>query len=645
MARSATPRKRGTISWGCVDLEILITNAGKEPIEIEYDSWSLKEYQDAHRAADFKIQCSRRIPITRYAHVVATEDSRTFFRGYIQKPSITNLQTRELSCKGEEDLLLRRYTGRYAFQAATNKLVHAFQSDAPSQVADTYGVTGNVGLLFMANSMIPYHGNVITTGTPAYDWFAHEHDWIYYLAGLGSTSRIGNTAAIYAEGKLLPRVADLATLENTAISCYSDADNLWIRLDDTDYNPGFGPKYMILAENCYDTGVRMGTIDLPSTTLTGNLQLSFDRILDVLIDLAEFYGLNPRFRRTQDYTYLDALASPTETEFTLCENQIEEIKQSYNESPRVHALIGKGYGSRDVQQIYTPSDHSWQGIWIEDVTEVDEGFIDAMGNLKPYIDADYAQRLADEMFSISPVPDWDLRPKTNDMIRLKLVGESEKLLQVASTKFDSKGSYEMEIGGRKSDLVDAFNSRNSLNRIYFNEYMVEYGKALAYSGTTIQMGDTTHGKCTGMTTYLTVPAEVFLADWSHRVTLDISISANETPVSCLLLVEVNSTENLYCQPRHYLLNDQISGLDITRIVDYGTPTLLSIWVVKNGEWAGAACANHPTMNITVTVRCFHRAILGDVTRPIQKKDVKSSTWNQLLVTLGRSSILRATLGG
>ena len=610
-------------------MEILITNAGKDPIEIEADSWSLKEYQDAHRAADFSIQCSRNIPIQRYAHVVAIENRRVLFRGYVKSPKIKNIRTRELTCKGEEDLLLRRYTGRFAYQASTHYLGQVFQSDAPSQVVDSYGVTGNVGLLFIANSMIPLHGNVITTGTPAYDWFAVGVDWIYKLAGIGLDSRIGS-ANIYAEGTLLPRVDTYTELEATAISCYSDDDDLYVRLDDASLYTGFGPKMMMLAENAYDTGVRMGTIDLSTSLLTGNLQLNFDRVMDVLIDMAEFYGLNPRYRRERNYTYLDCLDEPTETEFTLSEENIEEVTQSFNEDQKVHALIGMGYGSRDVQHVYTPSDHTWKGIWVEDSLDVDEGFLDSIGNLKPYIDAEYTTRLDDEMFTVTPTPDWGHKPKPNNMIRLRLLGEAEKFLQVASAKTDSKGNYEMEIGGRKSDLVDAFNSKDSLNRVYLDEYLVEFGKAITTSGTALQMGDTTHGVCGGASASVTVPAAAYEADWSHRVTLDISITADEKPVSCAVFVQINGGENFLCQPRHYLLNEQISGLDITRYVNYGSASTIAIWVQKNGEWTGAACANHPTMDISTTVRMWKRTILGsNIKRGLNTQKVTYATWKRL----------------
>jgi hypothetical protein len=568
----------------------------------------------------------------RYAHVVAKEDNRVFFRGYVSKPKIKDRQTRELTCKGEEDLLLRRRSPRFAYQVSTRRLYHAFQSDPPNQTADTYGVTGNVGLLFMANSSIPYVGNTVIGSAPIeYDWWALTTDWIYKLSGLGTKSRIGS-AAIYAAGKLLPRVNSYDDLLNVDISCFSDENDLWVRLDEADDKDrcGFGPKYPMFAENCYDTGIRQGTIDHPETVLTGNLQLNYDRMMDVIKDLAEFYGLNPRFRRERDATYLDCLDEPVENEFTITEDKIADITHLFSDDSQVHALYGLGYGSRDVQHVYVPSDHQWKGIWLSDSMDVDEGFIDAIGNVRPYINAEYAFRQADEMFDISPTPDWSGRPRPCDMIRLQLDGEAERLLQVASCSIDSNGKYEMEIGGRSSDIVDAFNSRDSLDRVYLNEYLVEYGKSLSASGSALQMGDDAHGSCAGGSFSITIPTDVYESDWSHRVTLDISITADQSPVACRVYVVVNGGENIYTQMPYYLLGDPISGLDITRLCNYGSASTIGVWVEKIGEWPGAACANHPTMDINITVRCWKRTILGsDIKRGLNKQKIIYATWKKV----------------
>jgi len=68
------------------------------------------------------------------------------------------------------------------------------------------------------------------------------------------------------------------------------------------------------------------------------------------------------------------------------------------------------------------------------------------------------------------------------MIRLKLDGEAEKLLQVMSARRDEAGNYDMEIGGRDSDIFYSFNGRDSLDRVYLEDYMTEYGEAISLSG-------------------------------------------------------------------------------------------------------------------------------------------------------------------
>jgi hypothetical protein len=366
------------------------------------------------------------------------------------------------------------------------------------------------------------------------------------------------------------------------------------------------------------------------------LQLNYDRILDTLIDLAEFYGLNPRFRRSANCTYLDALDDPTGTEFTLPEENIDEITQSYNSDQLVHALFGKGVGDRDCQHIYTPSDHTWKGVWVEAAMDADEGYLDALGNLKPYVDAEYALRLADEQFAIVPTADWGHFPQCYDVVRLKLNGEAERALYVASAKIDSKGKYEMEIGGRKSDLIDAFNSKSALNRTYYNEYLTEYGKAITNTGSALVMGDVTHGWCGGGSVSITVPASWKEADWSHRVTMDISITTDQAPVACMVLIQVGGGSNFLMQPKYYLLGDSISNLDITRYVNYGSATTVGIWIMKLGEWSGAACANHPTFNLSTTIRGWKRTLLGESADAIIKQSVRYSDWKSLLRNVKRS---------
>jgi hypothetical protein len=187
----------------------------------------------------------------------------------------------------------------------------------------------------------------------------------------------------------------------------------------------------------------------------------------------------------------------------------------------------------------------------------------------------------------------------------------------------------MEIGGRRSDLIDAFNGRGALDRVYLNEYLVQYGKTVTASGTAFQISDKTHS-CAGASLNVTIPADVYEPDLSHRVTLDVSISADIPPVACTAIVQVNGSSNMLSQPRHYLLGDPINGLDITALCNYGAQSTIVVWVVKNGEWPGAACANHPTMDVTLTVKYWKRTILGsDIKRGLNKQKIIYATWKKV----------------
>lgn len=594
-------------------MEILITNAGEDPIEIEADTWDLTRYKDAHRASDFRISCSRRVPVQKYAHVIAKDGSKTLFRGYVKSPKLKNINTRELNCKGEEDLLLRRCSGRYSYVPSARTIGHAFQSDVPSQAADTYGVTGNLGALFIANSLIPFHGMVLTAGDPYQDWYSYGSGKIYKLAGLGTDSRIGS-AAIYSEGLLLPRVDTFAELQATPISCWSDTEDLWVRCDDTAYH-GWGPRKALFAANAYDTGVVAGNIAKTATYLTGQLTLDFDRILDLLIDLAEFNLTVPVFRYGADHTYLDTLVSYPEDEFYLPEDSLQDIQESVSSDQRVHALVGRGAGSRDVQQLYSMADHTWKGVWYAGTFDVDDGCLDSGGVLKSTVESEYNRLLDDQIFTVRPKAVWSARPDPGSMVRLALDGDKERLLQVASAKTNSAGQFEMELGTRSKDIIDAFNAKSSLSKVYTQEYLVQSYAPITGSGTLIT-GDTTHGWCGGFSGSFTVPSGVHRDDESQRIFIDISINANVNPEPMLVNITINGLQNQYCQPIHYLIGDSITKLDITRLVTYGAVSTINVYVQRKSNWPNhLSCADHPVANVSYTVTCYNSAANAELEAP------------------------------
>ena len=289
-----------------MSFEVTITNPGKNatPFVIDVDVEAPKRPVDPHRYSTFQFSCNRwKVPVSQYAWVMVKDSGLILFRGYVYywKAEGDKLT---VQCRGEEELLMHRYTGRHGYQSAdgpqftytTQLLTHVYEDNEPHQTPDIYNVVHNTGLLYLANSQIPWTlWSIISIAT--------NHN-VYMLPGGGTNSRIG-TSNIVVEGKLLTRVATYALMLSTVNSCFGDATNLYIDVDDSYYV--CYANLHISATNFKDTHVRIGTLDKATTALDGNLQLCDSRIADELINLAIYYGLTPHWRYTDSYTYLDCI--------------------------------------------------------------------------------------------------------------------------------------------------------------------------------------------------------------------------------------------------------------------------------------------------------------------------------------------------
>ena len=280
-------------------LELTITKPDGTAFFADIDAEAPKRQSDPQRYSTFNFTGSFEIPVDLYDWIKLKEDGNVLFRGYVyyrkkQGQKIT------INCRGEEELLMHRFSPRHGWQMAggptqdmnTIYLTHIYEDGAPSQVLDPLGVIHNSGGIFLANSNIPQTKWTYVSG------------WIWKLAGGGTSSRIG-TAALYIEGLLLPRQSTYAAMAATTNSAYADATDLWINLDSSTYVAAW--LLHISALNAFDSHVRRGTIDKSSTAMTGNLQLNVNRWADILINTAIFYGLSPHWRYTDLYTYFDAL--------------------------------------------------------------------------------------------------------------------------------------------------------------------------------------------------------------------------------------------------------------------------------------------------------------------------------------------------
>ena len=590
------------------DIEIEIINPGEtEPIIIEPDSWSLKRYRDANRASEFNFKCSRSVPISKMARINSVEGGDVRFLGYAKVSGISWPSRREISCKGLEELLWHRYTHRWSYLDRAYHFLHPFQSDAPSQTYDEYDVAQNNGLLFIANSRIP-----------AYLPFG-KGSYTYRYDGWGKNSVVG-VKDIYLAGELMPRVADYVTLQATSPAVYADDNDLYVRNQANSFGLG-GFQTAIDALNAFDTGVRCGTIDGEDQQIQGHITFAFNRIGDFLVNFAETYGRYVSWDYRKDrLCYLNVLDDPASVDFDICEGDIDDFSQKNAGTIKPTCLIGVGVGSKDCAGIYCKNDPTQKGLWYMDVYQVPDnrGWMDATvsgdefnltGPIYDIVDGEYANRQDDDIYEIT-TSRWPHRPKPWDRVNLAMNMEAVKALSVASVKIDNKKKLVLELGGRRSEIMDAWNAKSALENMYLYNYLKEVKTPLSSSGTII-IGDATHGFCAGYSASLTVPADVAQADLSHRVTLDITLDPNSVPAISQIYVTVNGGLGRFCEMPHYYSGDAINMIDITSLVNYGSASTFAVFVKIRAEWAAShtACSGHPVGNITLAVRSWKRISL------------------------------------
>ena len=283
-------------------MQMYVTNPdGSAPFIVDVDCEPPKRPYDAHRYSTFNFSGKFDIPVNQYAWIKLVEDGKVHFRGYVYYWKKEG-QKISIQCRGEEELLMHRYSPRHGWYGSgstlitlsTIRLTHIFEDGAPSQVADAWGVIHNSGAIFLANSCIPRRD---------FSWINYSGN-VWYLNNAGTSSRIGS-ADIYVEGTLFPMRASLANCVSTTNSVYSDATKLYINFDSSTFVPAW--LLHISAMNAFDTHIRRGTIDKSSLSFNGNLQLNLNRWGDFLVNMAGAVGLTPHWRYGNDYTYFDAI--------------------------------------------------------------------------------------------------------------------------------------------------------------------------------------------------------------------------------------------------------------------------------------------------------------------------------------------------
>lgn len=563
---------------------------------VEDSDWTLRRYKmvDSFRPRQLDLTVERRVPIAKMSEVLAVEDGKPIFRGYVERLARADKTKKTFTVPGIEGLLARRYAPRFNHSFTGEKLSDLFKDAYDAGSIDP-------GLIFSANSLMP-----IATAFTKHD----AAKSIIKLAGWGSKSRIGDSPTIYYAGANglaafteRSALADLATYDN---SYYQDTTDLYLRAA-----ANAGRRYYtqggVWVPNAFDTKIRMGTQDSPTTVLQGALQTEYNEIGGLLFNLAQIHGYHMRFRDAWDCTYLDLTTAEgdgaTDGLYELSEADLLTYEAVATSKPAVQALMGMGDGN----QYYTKCDPNQVGLWIYDKYEVENGFRDSNGILIPYTDAEYAARANDSIINVTTARPLVLRP--GDFIKLSMEGEPSEVLSAHLIESSKKGSLRLQLGARSHDFIDMWRARASPESGYKDYYMMECYSEITGSAT-FKVSDLTHNNCTPGTMTFAVPAGCLTTVPYPRVTLEISIDLDGYVKTVYgrweVIAQIGGSSGDYTWLGSWMLGDPCPRMDVTDKITEGANNVLTFFADLFGDTSGAKCSEHPTAKVSATMRFWKR---------------------------------------
>ena len=288
------------------------------------------------------------------------------------------------------------------------------------------------------------------------------------------------------------------------------------------------------------------------------------------------------------------------------EADLDSLVQEVAGVPHPTCVIGEGYGSRDAMQKWSIMDLSWKGPWFEEVVTVQNGFMDAGGILVSMTQAQYDDRQVDIRYKAV----GDLggnRPNPGDYVRLFLDDEKPvfRTLQIQDVEIDPARKTTLQLGKRAFDEIDAFNARTSLGDTYMQDYLTECGTAITLSPTgAMTLGDDTDGWGTLSMGSFTIPTVINSVANNCRVTLSISMSSELMDIPKAegeMYLDLGGTFlNGYFN--HYVIQDTITGIDLTPFITFGVAQTLVVYAKLRGEWIGT----NPTVKMSATLNAYRR---------------------------------------
>jgi hypothetical protein len=603
-----------------------VTNPGQQPFTIDAEKWTLKRYQDiTTNARELQITLRPDVPIQQFAEILAIDGSDVAFRGYVERYKKT-AQENVFYCRGVENLLYHRYLHKFNYSIVVDSDGGQTSFTLGGLLKDHYSAGFPItratadncpGILHVANSLMPWN-MPFTVYDATYK--------IIKYAGWGTKSRMGVSPTLYymADNGVYPLTqrGALADLQTYDASFYIDANDLYIR-NTTNLGAGnFGAQDFwyysgrILANNVFDTKMRIGTIDYSNYQLVGFLKTGFkDTAASTIFSTLKSFGLFAYIYDELDATYLyafwnaEGLHSTTIPVYTIDETERETItwEKSVPNKPHVHSLRGYGVAEQVYSHVVAPT---YKGLWYEDILQITNGFRDANGTIIPTTDAEYTNRLYDYQYLIKTARKIIARP--GDYVKVLPKYDPSEILPINVITNNSDGTTQLEINQKTPLLTNAWQFAGVLAGTYSNYVLHDIHDPVSGSAT-FNFRTAAFPACAGGSIALVVPN--ISNDYHSRVTLDVSLSpsVNQIPKTWepmrfmvgIGIVQGKFNENMIIY--NYAWGDTISDIDITDQVTNNATNTVWIQVYYMGGVVGSTqCSTNSQVTANVTMRFKNR---------------------------------------
>lgn len=435
--------------------EVYVADAAGAYHQIDILDLRHTQYRDFDRGEYLEFKASYRVPVRGRPWLKMVENGHTIYRGAVasrEGSTFHNAATGKtegclkIKCISIPQILKSRVPwGMMRWGAppvvegySALTLAQVLSSDAPSQSAGTDQYVP--GLIWMAHSYFPITSDSRTAG-------------VWKWANWGSHPRTAGKD-VYVGGHLCTEVGSLGDISGGTYRIYRDND-LYV------YGAGVGDFGPVCIDNFKDTGLRLGNLDRSGDYLLTALDVSGDDdnywqiIHDFLFDM----GIYLRLRHVGDLTYLDGSINPwvrgssSGGAFSIGPGDYISLKRTAPRDIPPNALICRGVGAGVSRVIYTESNLSERGPWIEQTFDVSEGRLSPKGRLEDIAAAEWGNVSEADFLSLETAIDY-FRP--GDWLDVELSPSEIAIAQISEISRDLSPLRKIRLGGKYASPAYAY---------------------------------------------------------------------------------------------------------------------------------------------------------------------------------------------